>query len=730
LKASLLERIAIIFAVAAAAVRPLFAGKAIGFEMEVLVQTLPLWAFVIWVVAQLLYGQITIRLPHSLWAFGALLLLGLGSAFHAVHKLPAFLVWVNWASYAMLWWVILSSDYRDEILVCLFASAAVSGAWGWFQYFEGLDMVKEQLAKAPDQIMRELRLEQDMYGSLMSRLYDPRVFSTFFMPNTFAAFLVLVIPARIGSVVERFRRRQWGLGSFVLLQVIVLGGALVFTFSKGGWLSMIVALGVFVFLCARRRWIPLATVVGLALLIGLIYPHAIRAGLPSLGVRTDFWRSAWGMIRDHPFFGVGIGNFGDYYALYRLPGARETKLAHNDYLQVLAELGVFGLVAFLAFWMLNLWQARFVPSSESAEEGSDKRQRRRPPPSVAFGPAALCVLGGILAFAVLTGCGALLEVPGHPGLSIAATSTAFVLWVCVCVAERDGCYQSVVYNGVLAGLAGVLFHMFFDFDFCVEGLAQSLVVMAALAVGTWRTVTFRPRLVPRMIVGFSLAFVALAWTYGVLPRVLEASVAKHRADVLYTTASGDPEAVAESLMESAKLYKQSVRTNSWDDEAWVQLAEVAIVLWQRGRYEDSAHFEDALAALRAAIRLSPLNSGYHMRLGELLYDAGRRRPMVLDRYLRQEDFTFDVPVAPSRKMIVPALRAYKRSVECYPSNPTPRAYYARALEEAGLTQDAIREYKTCLSLDDQYNQANKVYIMKAELRKLVEPRLRKLQENK
>ena len=58
------------------------------------------------------------------------------------------------------------------------------------------------------------------------------------------------------------------------------------------------------------------------------------------------------MIRDHPFVGRGIGTFMDYFHDYmpQFP----TEYAHNCFLQIWAETGMFALLAFLGFCIILL----------------------------------------------------------------------------------------------------------------------------------------------------------------------------------------------------------------------------------------------------------------------------------------------------------------------------------------------------------------------------------------
>lgn len=67
-------------------------------------------------------------------------------------------------------------------------------------------------------------------------------------------------------------------------------------------------------------------------------------------LRITYWRTGWEMAKDNFWTGVGLGNFGAAYPNYQKLGAGDVQMAHNDYLQVLCETGVFGFLLFIGFW--------------------------------------------------------------------------------------------------------------------------------------------------------------------------------------------------------------------------------------------------------------------------------------------------------------------------------------------------------------------------------------------
>jgi O-antigen ligase len=79
--------------------------------------------------------------------------------------------------------------------------------------------------------------------------------------------------------------------------------------------------------------------------------------------RSDIWTVGWRMVEANPLQGVGVGNFSNSSIHYLLaPGSirrdefivDDPKVAHNVYLEVLAEIGIPGLLAFVAVLLFAL----------------------------------------------------------------------------------------------------------------------------------------------------------------------------------------------------------------------------------------------------------------------------------------------------------------------------------------------------------------------------------------
>ena len=183
-------------------------------------------------------------------------------------------------------------------------------------------------------------------------------------PNDFAYLIVTVLPI-VGFlfVEERERRGLWGAsfailiaaalatlsrGALVGLAVLALWALFTGKVSVGGVLAAAGAL-LGVVLVAFTFWSP------------LVNESVTRKGKiaeQNTASRIAFWDAAMEMTYDHPLVGVGPGRYGDETVNYvgNRPYELESPLAHNSYLEIMAELGFPALVAFLVYlggsWML------------------------------------------------------------------------------------------------------------------------------------------------------------------------------------------------------------------------------------------------------------------------------------------------------------------------------------------------------------------------------------------
>jgi O-antigen ligase len=111
-------------------------------------------------------------------------------------------------------------------------------------------------------------------------------------------------------------------------------------------------------------WGGLVTVVGFLALLGTLQIGPLTKFLfkESITYRGDYWRAAWRMFSDNPTFGVGLGNYGDYFNRYRDAAqvarrgpAVGSDVAHSLPLDFLAMGGITLGFAYLAIIVYSVF---------------------------------------------------------------------------------------------------------------------------------------------------------------------------------------------------------------------------------------------------------------------------------------------------------------------------------------------------------------------------------------
>ena len=177
--------------------------------------------------------------------------------------------------------------------------------------------------------------------------------------NYYALVAGLFIPLAFLLVVNSQRPLWERLYCMGCLGVMLLGTT--FAASRGGFLGLTAAL-LFVIWNSRRRvrnlvmcsllLIPLS-LLPMSPLRRLQNPSDLDDG--ARDARFVAWRAGWKMIQDHPITGVGLHNFKPLMLQYA-PGENVVTLAHNTYIELAAELGVPGVLAFLAVLIMSFYK--------------------------------------------------------------------------------------------------------------------------------------------------------------------------------------------------------------------------------------------------------------------------------------------------------------------------------------------------------------------------------------
>lgn len=177
-------------------------------------------------------------------------------------------------------------------------------------------------------------------------------------PNVMAGSLVILIPVALGWLLFSWRNLGLLERTLVGVAVTLMAGVIVLTQSRGGWMAFGAVLITMILLRWRRGWIVLPALA--VVVIVAIYTYGISGILEALSTsgtirgidgRVEIWSRAVYMVQDFPFTGIGLGSFGDVADVlypFFLAGPGSVPHAHNLFLQVAVDLGLPGLIAWLA----------------------------------------------------------------------------------------------------------------------------------------------------------------------------------------------------------------------------------------------------------------------------------------------------------------------------------------------------------------------------------------------
>ncbi|MBQ8837171.1 MAG: O-antigen ligase family protein [Clostridia bacterium] len=206
---------------------------------------------------------------------------------------------------------------------------------------------------------------------------EGRVVSTFENPNMLGEYLILILPMLAAAVLgeSNWRKRPSYFVCFALGCV-----CLVYTWSRGAWLGLMFAAVLFMLMWSRNAMgLIIAGICAIPFAVPFL-PESIVSRFTSIGDLTDtstnyrvfIWRGSAEMAADYALSGVGVGEeaFGVVYPYYAFSGIESAPHAHNLFLQLFIQHGIFGFIVFAAL-LLCFFQCGF----SLAKCGADREIR-------------------------------------------------------------------------------------------------------------------------------------------------------------------------------------------------------------------------------------------------------------------------------------------------------------------------------------------------------------------
>ena len=290
-------------------------------------------------ILKLIRGKRTIKfelIDVTVMIFMLLMFLGGIFSVSPTSKQPAMLYVCFIFGYFLVVNLIRTSEWVKRCVIAIAMSSFIVALYGVYENFFGMIDTTWQ--------------DTDMFEDIRTR-----VVSTFENPNVLAEYLIMTL---MFTAVMFLISKNIGKKLIYLAMAGTGAACLIFTWSRGAWLGLLIGLVLFLFIYNKKSILGLLFGIMAIPFLPFVLPRTIIDRFLSIGsikdtstsYRVNIWRAVIDMIKDHFSSGIGVGEgaFAVIYPEYSLAGIESAPHSHNLFLQIIVEIGIFGLLVFIA----------------------------------------------------------------------------------------------------------------------------------------------------------------------------------------------------------------------------------------------------------------------------------------------------------------------------------------------------------------------------------------------
>lgn len=210
--------------------------------------------------------------------------------------------------------------------------------------------------------------------------------------DNFGAFMVMGVGVCVFLCVAAPKGSRFRRAMAVSTALCIVG--VVLSFARGAFLATVGVAGLVWWRSAHKGKALLWGLVGaafLALVASIVHPGKFWAEMQSVftegntsGTGLDrwiLWDAGWQVFKEHPLFGVGPRNFGPFaseffepgdlmeggYGYSKNPRILYNRSLHNNQIQILAEHGIIGALAYIGI-LIQFWRQNARLRTEAAQQ--------------------------------------------------------------------------------------------------------------------------------------------------------------------------------------------------------------------------------------------------------------------------------------------------------------------------------------------------------------------------
>jgi O-Antigen ligase len=284
----------------------------------------------------------------------------------------------QWVAFGLVFaaslWIARRLNRRSHLIVFFLGLSIVTSFHAIYQYAYSMPRDRLRYKENPEEVLRELGLDAQT-GSATRLRWEDRLQSTepigpYALTNSLAGFLAPCVLLLGAVLLESRSWKHWRWPRLAVVVALCLSlVVLALTKSRTAWLATFAGAVLYGAMHPASRMhfrrhmkkyiLGGASVAAVAAIWVLAVDSRILTEAPkSLAFRWQYWQSTLVLISHNVLFGVGPGNFQDYYATYKLPNSSETVLdPHSFLLETIATGGVMAGVLLLAWlaWIVLAW---------------------------------------------------------------------------------------------------------------------------------------------------------------------------------------------------------------------------------------------------------------------------------------------------------------------------------------------------------------------------------------
>ncbi len=565
---------------------------------------------------------------------------------------------------------------------------------------------RDRIAEIVNEFLAQrIPLEGPQVGLFERRLESKEPIGFFVLANSLGGMLGTALLLGSGALIASSHQRRRA--AVIATGLLVVAGCLLLTKSRTAWCGTAAGGAVLAWWVLRKRSaisnrfliaggaVLLAAVllVPLAAMLGGLDAEVLSEAPKSLAYRLQYWTGTLDIVREHPWLGVGPGNFRWHYLQHKLPQAsEEISDPHNFVLDVAANAGLLGVVGLLAVLGAFLWtvvrlnRADFVSqeATGNATQVAEYQGARAIGLSVLLVAAWQAVFEGQAAADLLT--------VGGAAVLLAFLCERFLLGDLF--RERE----TVLVASCVAATVGLLVHLLGAGGFASPAILNWLLALVAVLSMSGRDaeiVRQKPLVFFRVAAVSYLVLAVLIAQFGWMPSVTTQGL----------VLAGDQDfGGSGQVTAAAAKYERAREIDPLSATPWLGISRVAFAKWIA--YDRDEHFEDGVAATLKAFERDPFNSKIAQELST----------WWLQRYKKSS----------RPEHIQNAVEWAERAVAMYPTNPGWNADLANAYKLAGKTAEARSQAEKALALDEINHKAGHIdrYLpdaVAAEMRSLAAP---------